>query len=225
VPGEKLVDLMDGMVSDACEDVGEVGVGIDAVHPAGFDDGVHAGGALSAGIGATEEVVFAPENRRAHGPLGGIVRHLKPTVEDVEGQRLPACEGVADRLRECALAAHLAERGFEERLQLLQQRLGVFLAHGGPLLGRAPTDAALDDEQGSDPFQRLQGDRRGRGLVHVIDFAAHMAPAGNFDQWRVAAWLGRSVEALEATDMLCITYRWICCPGIYVVPAPACRAE
>jgi hypothetical protein len=59
VPWEKLVDLMDGMVSDACEDVGEVGVGIDAVHPAGFDDGVHTGGALSAGIGATEEVVFA----------------------------------------------------------------------------------------------------------------------------------------------------------------------
>jgi hypothetical protein len=46
------------------EDVGKVGVGIDAVHPAGFDDGVHAGGALAAGVGSTEKVVFSPKNNR-----------------------------------------------------------------------------------------------------------------------------------------------------------------
>jgi hypothetical protein len=50
------------MVSDACEDVGEVGLRIDAVHPAGLDDGVHAGGTLSAGVGATEKVILASQN-------------------------------------------------------------------------------------------------------------------------------------------------------------------
>src|SRR5919202_1572588 len=56
----------------------------------------------------------------------GIVGHLETAVEDVAGQRRPARQGVADRLCQRAFAAHLAQRGVEELLQLLQQRLGVF---------------------------------------------------------------------------------------------------
>lgn len=56
---------MDGVISDACEDVGEVGLRIDAVHAAGLDDGVDAGSALSAGIGTTEEIVLAAMQRSA----------------------------------------------------------------------------------------------------------------------------------------------------------------
>ena len=37
---------------------------IDAAHLRRFDDGVDTSGALSAGIGATEEVIFAAENNR-----------------------------------------------------------------------------------------------------------------------------------------------------------------
>ncbi len=51
---------MDGMISDTRENVGEVGLRIDTVHFAAFDDGVHTGGALSAGIGAAKEVFFRP---------------------------------------------------------------------------------------------------------------------------------------------------------------------
>jgi hypothetical protein len=46
------------VVSNAGEHVGQIGLGIDPVHFTGFDDGVHAGGAFSAGIGATEEIIF-----------------------------------------------------------------------------------------------------------------------------------------------------------------------
>ncbi len=49
---------MDGMIRDASENVGQIGVRIDAAHLRRFDDGVDTSGALSAGIGATEEVIF-----------------------------------------------------------------------------------------------------------------------------------------------------------------------
>jgi hypothetical protein len=38
------------VISDSREDVSQVGLRIDTVHPAGLDDGVHAGRALSAGV-------------------------------------------------------------------------------------------------------------------------------------------------------------------------------
>jgi len=44
--------LVDGVIRDARENIGKIGLRIDAVHPAGLDDGVDAGGALSTRIGA-----------------------------------------------------------------------------------------------------------------------------------------------------------------------------
>jgi len=38
---------------------------------------------LSAGIGATEEVIFAAENWRSHAALGGVVAHFQSTVREV----------------------------------------------------------------------------------------------------------------------------------------------
>jgi len=41
---------MDGVFGDAFEDVGQVGLRVDAVHLCCFDDGVDAGGALASGV-------------------------------------------------------------------------------------------------------------------------------------------------------------------------------
>lgn len=68
------------MIRDAFEDIGQIGLRIDAAHLCRFDDGVDASGTLSAGIGATEEIIFATENGRSHAALGGVVGHFQPTV-------------------------------------------------------------------------------------------------------------------------------------------------
>ncbi len=47
---------MDGMFGDAPEDVGEVGLRVDAVHLGSFGEGVDAGGALASGAGSAEEI-------------------------------------------------------------------------------------------------------------------------------------------------------------------------
>ena len=55
---------MDRVISDARENVGQIGLRIDTVHPACFDDGVHAGRAFSPGVGTTEEIILPTENYR-----------------------------------------------------------------------------------------------------------------------------------------------------------------
>src|SRR4051794_33163701 len=62
------------MICNAPENVGQVGLGIEAVQLRGRSDGVEASSPLSSGIGTTEQVVLPSENRDAHGALGGIVR-------------------------------------------------------------------------------------------------------------------------------------------------------
>jgi hypothetical protein len=51
------------MICDPAEDVGEIGLGIDPVQFAGFGNGVEDSGALSAGIGSTEEVILPAMSR------------------------------------------------------------------------------------------------------------------------------------------------------------------
>jgi len=52
------------MIGDAGDDVCEPRLGIDAVEASGFDERVHDGGAPAAVVGASEEIVFAPESHR-----------------------------------------------------------------------------------------------------------------------------------------------------------------
>src|ERR1700722_7437628 len=118
------------MICDASENVGQIGLRIDAGHLRRFDDGVDTRGARSAGIGATEEVIFAAENWRSHAALGGVVAHFQSTVCQVAQQRVPSCEGVADSSGERALAADPFQGALEELLQLVQPRPGVLDARG-----------------------------------------------------------------------------------------------
>jgi hypothetical protein len=52
------------MISDLCKYVGQTGLRIDAIHPAGLGDCVDAGSAVTAGVGTTEEIVLPAENYR-----------------------------------------------------------------------------------------------------------------------------------------------------------------
>src|SRR4051812_25614052 len=111
----------------------------DAAHLCGFDDGIDASGALSAGIGATEEIILATENRRSHAALGGVVAHFQPTVRQVAQQRVPSCESIGNGPGECALAADRFQGSLEKPLQLDQSRSGILgaLRLGGDAKGTA----------------------------------------------------------------------------------------
>jgi hypothetical protein len=61
------------MVGDPPDDVSQIELGIDVVHPAGFDDRVHAGSTLSACVRTAEEVVLPAEDWGLHGAFGGVI--------------------------------------------------------------------------------------------------------------------------------------------------------
>jgi hypothetical protein len=100
----------------------------------------------------------------------------------------------------------------------------MFLAHGASAFGRAPVDTALDSEQGRDPLQGFERDRRGGCVMHVEELATNMAPAGDFGQRWIGRRCGGLVKPVEPSDMFCKTYRWICCPR-YVIPERCGRGE
>jgi len=54
VPGEQLVQLRGGMISDAVQDVGEPSLWVDAIEFCRGDQGVHRGGPLTATVGTGE---------------------------------------------------------------------------------------------------------------------------------------------------------------------------
>ena len=64
-PGQQLVELFEMAVDDLGEDVGEVGVRIDAVELAGLDQRGDDRPVLAAAVGAGEERVLAIEGNRA----------------------------------------------------------------------------------------------------------------------------------------------------------------
>src|SRR3954447_20249715 len=185
------------MICNPPENIRQIGFGVETVHSCGCGDGVEAGRALTSGVGAAEEVILPSQNWDAHRALGGIVAHLEAAIVEIADQRLPPRQRVADRLGQFALAADLGERGVEERLQLIQQWRRMLSPRGTAAVRHASADAALDCEQGGDPLQGLERDRRRGGLMHVVELAANVAPTGNLDQRRFPGRGGGPVEAVE----------------------------
>ena len=58
VPGHQFIDLLDGMLGDAGEDVGQPGLGIDVVQLGRDDKAVHDGSTVAAAIRAGEQPSF-----------------------------------------------------------------------------------------------------------------------------------------------------------------------
>ena len=89
---------------DAIEDVGEVGLRVEAVQLCRLDDRHGAGERLGAGVGAREEPVFSSDADRAQGALGRIVVDADAAVLEEQAEGRPAAEAVAEGLGQVALA-------------------------------------------------------------------------------------------------------------------------
>ena len=68
------------MVVDAAQDVGQIGLRVEAVNLGGFNRRHGAGQCFGAGIGPREEPIFSSESNRAQGSLGRLVVDRHPAV-------------------------------------------------------------------------------------------------------------------------------------------------
>ena len=82
----------------AVNDIGEIGFRVEAVEFGGFEHGVDDGGAVAAGLGAEEQVVFTGDGNGAQGALGGVIVDADVTVGGVEAQAVPAAERISQYL-------------------------------------------------------------------------------------------------------------------------------
>ena len=97
-PWQRLVDAVDRMVSDARQDMGQVGTQIDAVEFAGANERVHGGRPLAPAVGAGEEEIFSIEAHATQRILGEVVVYFQRAIITVQRQRASLIERVVDRL-------------------------------------------------------------------------------------------------------------------------------
>lgn len=90
IPGQELVDVrLFVSASNGCQYVGQIAVGLNLVHFAGFDQRRDDGPVLCACIMTCEERVFAVQSDGANGALDGIVVELDATVGKEKAQPIP----------------------------------------------------------------------------------------------------------------------------------------
>src|SRR5271169_1440331 len=143
MPGKEFVEALGGVIGDPAQDVGEPGLGIDAVEFGGADQGVDRSSALAATVGAGEQPGFAPEGNAAQGALGGVVAETDAAVIEKAGKGRPAlehvihCLGVIGVMRQSgALVAHPGfQFGDERRKRVL--RTATLCSAERPLISRS----------------------------------------------------------------------------------------
>src|SRR5271166_5091990 len=164
-------------IDDLGDDVGQIGLRIDGVELAGFDQRGDDSPVLTAAVGAGEESIFSIQCDRTDRPFHDVAVDLDAAVIEEADQAIPARQGIADRLRELGLLANQAELGAKPGFEVVDDRPALLLPKIAPLIGAAATDLALNDIELGNVFERFAGDRRGAGRGELEEAAAHMGPA------------------------------------------------
>ncbi len=104
-PGSELLDPALRVLADALQHIHEVGVGVDAMQPAGGDQGLDDADVFGAHLGPAEQPVLAPHRDGAQRPLQviGVDGHVR--VTEIDLQRVRARGRVLDRLGQ-GIAGH-----------------------------------------------------------------------------------------------------------------------
>ena len=176
----------------------EIGVRIDGVEFAGFDQRCDDRPMLAAAIGAGEERILPIQCDGPDAALDDIGIDLDAAVVEEAGETVPARERIADCLGELGLLADQGELGAQPGFQVINDRPAPVLADGAPLVGAAATDFLLDGIETGDAFERFAGDRRRARGGEFVEAAANMGPAEG--ELHVAA-LGEHPIAAIAVDL------------------------
>src|ERR1700739_2556864 len=177
-------------VDEFGEDVGEVGLRVDAIKFTGLNERSDASPVLRALIVTGEECIFAIENDRANASFDNICVELDPATIENRREPAPVVQGVADVLGDGRLGRDAGELLFEPGSERQHEGFAAFLAHRATLIGAAAPDRLLDGVESSDALERLAGDGRGPALGDVEETASQMGPAKSQGDRLVARAVG-----------------------------------
>src|SRR6516162_7924450 len=158
------------------EDVGQIGLRLDAAELAGLDQRSDAGPVLRALIMPREQCILAIEDKRTDASLDDVGVKLDAAVVEEPREPVPVVQGVADMLGDRRLARDAGELLLEPILERQHQRLAARLSDGTALIGAAASDRLFDGIEGGDAHQRLVGDRRRAAFCNIEEAAPQMRP-------------------------------------------------
>ncbi|EWY35915.1 hypothetical protein N825_32200 [Skermanella stibiiresistens SB22] len=133
---------------------------------------------MAATFKTCKKTVLSAQSHWPDAALHHIGIHFHPAVVEVEAQRHPAAERIADRLRQFGAARQALEFLLEPGLQLSHLWGSLGLPDLSALIGRAAADAVLDCVEPGNAAQRVGRDR-GAAFGQVVEASAGMAPAGS----------------------------------------------
>jgi len=126
------------------EDVGQIGLRLDAAELAGLNQRSDAGPILCALIMPRKQRVFAIEDKRTDASLDDICVELNAAVVEEPREPVPVVQAVADMLGDRRLARDAGELLREPGLERQHERLAARLSDGAALIGTAASDRLLE---------------------------------------------------------------------------------
>ena len=164
---------------DLGDDVGDIGLWLDAVHLGRLDHRIDRGGTRAAGLGAGEQPVLAADGDGADRALGNIVVDLEPTVAEEAGERLPSPGAITNGLGRRRLGRQLPERVVERGAKRRHQRPRPLLADASSDVGGLAAYLGFDRVELADPVEQIGGERCGLLLVALEQLAPKMRPVSD----------------------------------------------
>jgi len=122
-------------VDHACEHVMEIGVGLDVVKLAAFDQRTKHGPSMSTTIAAGEEMILATKCNGSNCAFNRVGIELDAAIMQEARQPFPARQRIPDRLRQGAAAGNKGKLRFEPEPYGIDNGLGAIVARASRCAG------------------------------------------------------------------------------------------
>jgi pimeloyl-ACP methyl ester carboxylesterase len=179
VPRQQFIEAAHGMsAGHALQHILEVGEWLDVVELRVADEGADRCPACGAAIRAREQVILAAQRDGPDGALDRVVVEFDAAVIEEAAKAVPTGQRIADRIGKAATGRDVSELRLEPSLHRRDQRKRLCLSRALSNGGRLSPDGRLDRIEVGDAPQRFGCDGRAGRLLHIIEFAPRMGPAG-----------------------------------------------
>src|ERR1700733_2861272 len=114
VPRHQFVDaFLRPAIHQACQQVSEIGLWIDAIQLTGLDERCQAGPVFAAFVAARKKAVFSRQTDRPHGALDAVVIEFDASVVEELLQPIPMVQCIPDRLGRWTASRQFRDLRFE----------------------------------------------------------------------------------------------------------------
>lgn len=136
--------------NDGCERVGQVGVRIDGVEFAGFDQGGDDAPVCGSSIVTSKERILAAQGDWTDRAFDRVIVHLDTPVGQEEAKSLPVFGDVFERLTQGCFGRDAGAVGFQPRFKIGNQWCCPVLPYDQSGFGCQAPDIFFDAVEGSD---------------------------------------------------------------------------